>query len=69
MNPDTVDTHVEDLSLESMESMGMEEAQYHVQCLAERTDSAADEFSARYVFNLLVPELFFLILAHSVYKM
>jgi hypothetical protein len=51
VNPDTVNMHVEDLSLESMESMAMEEAQYHVQCLAERTDSAADEFSARYVFK------------------
>ena len=54
MNLDTVDTHVEDLSLESMESMMMEEAQYHVQCLAERTDSAADEFSARYVFKYVL---------------
>jgi hypothetical protein len=54
MNPDTVDTHVEDLSLESMESMAMEEAQYHVQCHAERTDSAADEFSTRYVFKYVL---------------
>jgi len=54
VNLDTVDTHVEDLSLESMESMMMEEAQYHVQCLAERTDSAADEFSARYVFKYVL---------------
>ena len=51
MNPDAVDTQVEDLSLEPMECMAMEEAQYHVQCLAEGTDSAADEFSARYVFK------------------
>jgi hypothetical protein len=51
VNPDEVGMHVEDLSLESMECIAMAEAQYHVRCLAEKTDTAADEFSARYVFK------------------
>jgi len=54
VNPGTVDTCVEDLSLESMECMAMEEAQYHVQCHTERTDKSADEFSARYVFKYVL---------------
>jgi len=54
VNPDAVDTHVEDLSLESVECMAMAEAPYHVQCLAERTDKARDEFSARCVFKYVL---------------
>ena len=54
MNPDTVDTRVEDLSLESVDCMVMAELPYHVQCLAERTDKATDEFSARYVFKYVI---------------
>jgi len=54
VNPDTVDTHVEDLSLKSMECMVMAEAPYHVQCLAERTEKATDEFSTRYVFKYVL---------------